>query len=680
MTDDIHSDEPESQDQDPETLAQLAVKKAVDDYIDQSPLNEDDVFIREHEYFDEEGFYVASHLMWRAPDGTKKSRWGIKAHPKGKLKGSLEEVVTPRHRPTDGYTWLSDKRPDFVPLYRIREVKAAIARGETVLSLGGEKDVDLAFDLGFTATCNPFGEGRWMSVHNECLIGARVVAIPDEDTTGREHAKKVLNSIRGHAKELRLGMLPGHAADGETGNDLSDWVEAEEEEAFRKNGLVNKRAIMDKLAEVVRRAVPKTFEWTASRSPVPAKTYVNFKSGARYLGYEFRGNLMTLMPDFRVDGGPWSRVDDAVMRELQNKLEKLGLHSGVERTAHCVMSFAEEFEVNPLLEKLDDLKWDGKPRLATWMIDYAGAEDTPLNRVVGEIALSAGYLRLKFPGAKHDAMIVFEGPQGVGKSTLVRLLAMEEQWYSDQLTIGSDPKHVIEQTQGKWMVELAELEGIKGKQASKLKHFLSSKTDAARLAYGRMMTEALRKFVLFGTVNPENGYLPRDGVNRRYWPVAVSNTGINLQGFKRDVEQIWAEVAAKLKGIECQEEAERLLVLPVELREAAAMLTSERVQTPPWITRLKDVLMSFEDEPAVKLKAMEIIDHLAVNDAGKNQVGAELKQLMLDEGWTHDPRLSIKGRQCAGYYKGDKSKAVYFGLSASGQTYKDASGSDNEPM
>src|SRR5262249_51101233 len=88
-----------------------------------------------------------------------------------------------------------------------------------------------------------------------------------------------------------------------------------------------------------------------------------------------------------------------------------------------IARIAQYFRFNPVIDYLDSLKWDGRKRIDTWLPIYCGAEDNPLNRAIGRKFLLAAVRRVKQPGCKFDNIIVLEGPQGTGKSTLARVLA-----------------------------------------------------------------------------------------------------------------------------------------------------------------------------------------------------------------------------------------------------------------
>jgi hypothetical protein len=99
-------------------------------------------------------------------------------------------------------------------LYRLPEVIAA----KSLLVVEGEKDVETGRKLGFVATCNPCGAGKWREKYSEALVGKIVVIIPDGDGPGRKHARQVVESLRGKAENVRVFELPG-------AKDLTEWAE-----------------------------------------------------------------------------------------------------------------------------------------------------------------------------------------------------------------------------------------------------------------------------------------------------------------------------------------------------------------------------------------------------------------------------------------------------------------------
>ena len=140
-------------------------------------------------------------------------------------------------------------------------------------------------------------------------------------------------------------------------------------------------------------------------------------------------------------------------------------------------------------------------------------------------------------------MLVLVGKQGAGKSTLLK--KMGKQWFTDQLSVSDmkDPKKAGEQIEGKLIVEVQELAGLRNADAEVVKSFISSESDRYRAAYGYNSEDRPRRSVLFGTTNETSGFLLDTTGNRRFWPIHV-----NAQNARRvfaltdvEVDQYWAE-------------------------------------------------------------------------------------------------------------------------------------------
>ena len=142
---------------------------------------------------------------------------------------------------------ISDTNPEWIynlegvtrVLYRLPELKRELAKNPTrfVFQVEGERDVDALWNLGFLATCNPMGAGKWLPEFTNALTGYNVIVIADNDPEdpktkrrpGLEHANMVCRELLGKAKTLFLiESMPGVGDKG----DFSDWL------AMQKNGEV----------------------------------------------------------------------------------------------------------------------------------------------------------------------------------------------------------------------------------------------------------------------------------------------------------------------------------------------------------------------------------------------------------------------------------------------------------
>lgn len=119
---------------------------------------------------------------------------------------------------------------ELVP-YRLSEL---LKGSDPVFVVEGEKDVDNLYGLGLTATCNPFGAGKWKDDYNKFFTGRNIVVIPDDDPQGKSHVIDVVKnliSIVNTIKILEIPNLPegGDVSDflnsGHTGEDLLKLVD-----------------------------------------------------------------------------------------------------------------------------------------------------------------------------------------------------------------------------------------------------------------------------------------------------------------------------------------------------------------------------------------------------------------------------------------------------------------------
>jgi hypothetical protein len=104
-------------------------------------------------------------------------------------------------------------------LYRLPRLLEALA-SEPVLVSEGERDVDALTLLGFVATTNPGGAGKWLPEYTAALKGRTVVVLPDNDPPGEKHALLVAASIATAAASVKILHLPGLPPKG----DASDWI------------------------------------------------------------------------------------------------------------------------------------------------------------------------------------------------------------------------------------------------------------------------------------------------------------------------------------------------------------------------------------------------------------------------------------------------------------------------
>ncbi|PPD27518.1 MAG: hypothetical protein CTY20_12515 [Hyphomicrobium sp.] len=274
-------------------------------------------------------------------------------------------------------------------------------------------------------------------------------------------------------------------------------------------------------------------------------------------------------------------VNDAVVRQLWLETDRqFALLPPRDFYFDVIADTARANSFHPVRDFLDGLTWDSTPRIATWLSAYAGAKDSAFVQAVSKIILIAAVRRVRQPGCKFDQMLILEGDQGAGKSTLVRALAVRDEWFADEAPLGGDGKLAIEMLPGKWLIEPAELKSLKNSEVEHVKAFLSRQADRGREAYNRIVSEVPRQCIFIGTTNSEH-YLMDPTGNRRFWSVKVGR--IDVESLKRDLHQLWAEAAHwEAKGESIQ--------LPEELWGAAAAEQAQRVVDDPYLSTLAQKL------------------------------------------------------------------------------------------
>lgn len=250
-------------------------------------------------------------------------------------------------------------------------------------------------------------------------------------------------------------------------------------------------------------------------------------------------------------GGPlprhWTNEDDLFVQEWLQRTD-FG-RVGLETAANAITRVARERAYHPVRDWLDGLRHDGIPRLGggttaagetvePWLTRYLGAEDSDYSRAVGSVLLLSMVARIRLPGCKVDTAVILEGEQGVGKSSVCRILGGE--WFSDGLP-DIRSKDAEAHLAGKWLVEISELEAMGRADAAVLKSFMTRQVGRYRPAYARREVEQRRQCVFVGTTN-EGAYLRDPTGGRRFLPLRVG--AIDLEALAADRDQLLAEADA----------------------------------------------------------------------------------------------------------------------------------------
>lgn len=271
----------------------------------------------------------------------------------------------------------------------------------------------------------------------------------------------------------------------------------------------------------------------------------NFHAAFKQNDFDGKRYIVRSMPWRKIaKAEPFKNVDYSGVR---NYVESI---YGITGNLKIDDSLALEFEKNafhPVREYLNGLEWDKTKRIDTLLIDFFGAEDTLYTREATRKALVGSAARIFSPGIKFDLVLTLVGTQGTGKSTFVKKLGKD--WSSDTfMTVQG--KEALEQIQGAWLIEMAELAGLRKAEVESIKHFISKQVDQFRPAYARTSETYPRQCVFFGTTNSKD-FLRDPSGNRRFMPVDVDPSVAIYDlftEFEGVVDQVWAEAVVLFKA------------------------------------------------------------------------------------------------------------------------------------
>jgi predicted P-loop ATPase len=348
----------------------------------------------------------------------------------------------------------------------------------------------------------------------------------------------------------------------------------------------------------------------------------------------------------------YTELNDELVMELWRKAHKIGLRVEIKFLGRCLKAKALERQFHPVKEYLERVakQWDGKPRIEEFFPTYAGVESNPYTRAVSRIFLTAAVRRIFEPGCKFDETPVLESPQGWEKSTFIRTLATRDDWFTDCLSLKDGPQKLLEQMQGKWFGEFAELKGARRGDTDHMKSQLSRQSDRARGAYKEFVKEKPRSFVTMGTINVKNEqdtYLNDITGNRRFWPMRMKER-VNIDKLKTDLHQIWGEaVAMHKKGMPIR--------LPKELWQDAEKEQDKRQKQMIFQEKLSDYLSDLEGKILVEEVRRLLVGKGRWTNDDDTSMGIAMREL----GWEKNKQLRYIGNKRTHYTKGDITNRLY---------------------
>lgn len=247
---------------------------------------------------------------------------------------------------------------------------------------------------------------------------------------------------------------------------------------------------------------------------------------------------------------------------------------------------------HPVREFVMSTAWDGKDRIGcmpdpekpgdqgnvSWLTTYFGAPDSSYIRRIGRWWIVSAIARIMQPGCQADYALVFEGLQGVGKSSGLR--ALFEPWFTEDVGNLNNLKEAQQQIAGIWGIEIAEMDAFSRAGDSTMKKFMTQPFDRYRPPYGRRPQDYPRQCVFAGTTNRDHYFTDSTG-NRRYWPFRCATS--NIEELRAERAQIWAQALLLWQaGVRWWPTADDIVDLQTE-QEA-------RMEHDPWMEPIREWL------------------------------------------------------------------------------------------
>lgn len=487
---------------------------------------------------------------------------------------------------TVGWRWRQFDEPR--PLFNWPRLASADPTWR-VLVVEGEKCAELAQQVlgdGWIVITWPGGCKAWAKANWALLAGRQVVIWPDADAKldkagtvlldeakqpGMRAAEGIAAELAKHGCTVKVVAIPrpGLQPDGwdvadlitESGANAPAQVRAWLDPAR----LRDPRAELPPTAHQAARAAARTPDGAARadaedllawRKAMMARRgeYLNnitnigliLRHDERWAGVvafdEFENRIMKVAPppfDFAAVG-EWSSDDDS--RTVDWIAQRYGINTSSAVVAEAVEMVARERPRHVLRDWLNSLQWDGTPRLDSVLEDFCGVPRTPYTTRVLRYFCMGMVKRVLEPGCKFDFCLTLEGPQGIGKSTFLRVLGGA--YYSDtELDLAH--KDSMSALRGKWLHEFSEMDSITKAEAPKQKSFLSRQVDEFRPVYARREVKLPRQVCFAGTTNEIEWARDSTGA-RRFWPVEIEDF-IDTDGLAAVRDQLFAEAVALVR-------------------------------------------------------------------------------------------------------------------------------------
>ena len=244
---------------------------------------------------------------------------------------------------------------------------------------------------------------------------------------------------------------------------------------------------------------------------------------------------------------PTATLNDTDLNYLMLYLEDKYTLTSEKKIQKAISIVADCNKYHPIRDYLNSLEWDGTERIRYALPRFLGVEDSEYSYECLRLFMLGAINRVFKPGCKFEVMLCLVGGQGAGKSTFFRLLAVRDEWFSDDLK-RIDDDNVYRKMQGHWIIEMSEMIATANAKSNEdIKSFISRAKETYKVPYETHPADRLRQCVFGGSSNTMD-FLPLDrSGNRRFLPIMVhaENAKVHIledeAASRAYIDLMWAE-------------------------------------------------------------------------------------------------------------------------------------------
>ena len=342
-------------------------------------------------------------------------------------------------------------------------------------------------------------------------------------------------------------------------------------------------------------------------------------------------------------------LNDTDLNYLMLYLEDNYALTSEKKIQKAIAIVADCNKYHPIQDYLNSLEWDGTERIRHALRKYLGAEESEYVYQCLRLFMLGAIHRVFKAGCKFEVMLCLVGGQGAGKSTFFRLLAVKDEWFSDDLR-KIDDENVFRKMQGHWIIEMSEMIATaNAKSIEDIKSFISRTKETYKVPYETHPADRLRQCVFGGSSNTLD-FLPLDrSGNRRFMPIMVHPEQAEVHILEDEtasrayIDMMWAEAMFIYRNFPLK------LTLSKEMEKELRELQKEFMPEDTKAGLIQSFLDNFSGtQVCSKLIYAEALNHAF--DEPKQWEIREINEIMNNsiEGWKpfSNPRIFAKyGRQ-----------------------------------